>query len=315
MMFSGKNYTSFFSVLVMSLLFAGCQGKESKPAEEETQVSTVTPVTIDSIQTGPIAEYLELNATSSFLKKNSVKSPVAGYIQQVEISLGDEVTKNKELFLVKTKEASALDNNPGSHDSAFTFSGIIRVRSFQEGIISTLNRHAGDFVQEGDELCMVSDKSSFVFLLDVPYELHQFIHEGGACEIVLPDKKTLTGTIVSRLPSMDVASQTESYLIKAASGFSLPENLIARIRIIKEKKDKALTLSKTAILSNETQTEFWVMKLLNDSVAVKVPIKKGLETGERTEIISPSFESADRILVSGNYGLTDTAKIVISKKE
>jgi multidrug efflux pump subunit AcrA (membrane-fusion protein) len=312
-MFSRKNSTLFLPIVL--LLLAGCQGKESKPAEEESQVATITPVTVDSIQTGPVAEYLELNATSSFLKKNSVKSPVAGYIQQVEVNLGDEVTKNKELFLVKTKEASALDNNSGSRDSAFMFSGLIRVRSFQEGVISTLNRHAGDFVQEGDELCMVSDKSSFVFVLDVPYELHQYIHEGGGCEIVLPDKQTLAGTIASRLPSMDVASQTESYLIRASTGFSLPENLIARIRIIKERKDKALTLPKTAILSNETQTEFWVMKLINDSVAIKIPVKRGLETSERTEITSPLFESADRILVSGNYGLTDTAKIVISKKE
>ncbi len=31
-----------------------------------------------------------------------------------------------------------------------------------------------------------------------------------------------------------------------------------------------LVLPKQAVLGNETQTEFWVMKLINDSTAVKV---------------------------------------------
>jgi hypothetical protein len=304
----------YFSTIVLLLLW-GCKGKPAPATEEETTVSTITPVSIDSINVGLITDYLELNATSSFLKKNSVKAPVAGYLQQVFANVGDEVSKGKELFILKTREASALDNTPAPHDSSFNFSGLIKVRSFQEGVISTLNRHAGDFVQEGDELCVVSDKSSFVFLLDVPYELHRFIKEGSSCEIVLPDKQTLPGTIASRLPSMDVASQTESYLIRATSASPLPENLIARIRIVKEKKDRAITLPKSAILSNESQNEFWVMKLINDSVAVKITIKKGLETTDRTEITSPVFEHTDRILVSGNYGLADTAKIVINLKE
>jgi len=319
--------TKFFSllqvftatVIICCLLQfnTGCKGKAGKESgeDEDAHVATTTPVTVDTMSTGPIEDYLELNATSSFLKKNSVKSPTSGYIQQVEVNIGDEVTRNKELFLLKTKEASALDNNTRGHDTTFSFSGLIKVHSFQEGVISTLNRHNGDYVQEGDELCVVSDKSSFVFLLDVPYELHQFIREGGVCEIVLPDKQVLPGTITSRLPSMDVTSQTESYLIKTSSSRPLPENLIARIRIVKDKREKAQTLPNTALLSNETQTEFWVMKLLNDSVAIKVPVKKGLETAERTEIVSPAFEPHDRVIISGNYGLSDTAHIIINRKE
>jgi len=310
-----KNTGGQLWLALFVLLLSACHGKQEQAPEEEATVATITPVSVDSIQCGPIADYLELNATSSFLKKNSVKSPASGYIQQVEVSLGEPVTRNKQLFLIQTKEAAALENNPMPKDSAFYFSGRIPVRSFQDGIISVLSRHAGDFVQEGDELCTISDKSSFVFLLEVPFELRRFIHEGAACDIILPDKQSLPGTITSRLPSMDAASQTESFLIKTASGIALPENLIARIRIVRDKKDKATTLPKAAILSNEVQTEFWIMKLLNDSVAIKVPVKKGIETSERTEILSPSLQATDRILISGNYGLADTAKIVINHQE
>jgi uncharacterized NAD(P)/FAD-binding protein YdhS len=72
-------------------------------------------------------------------------------------------------------------------------------------------------------------------------------------------------------------------------------------------------LPKSSILADEAQTAFWVMKLINDTVAVKIPVKKGLEMGDKVEILSPAFTPSDRILVTGNYGLADTAKVKIVK--
>src|SRR5678815_96990 len=68
-------------------------------------------------------------------------------------------------------------------------------------------------------------------------------------------------------------------------------------------------LPKAAVLSNEEQTEFWIMKLLNDSVAVKTGIQKGIESGGNIQVISPPLGDSDRIILTGNYGLSDTAKI------
>ncbi len=62
-------------------------------------------------------------------------------------------------------------------------------------------------------------------------------------------------------------------------------------------------LPKPAILGNETQTEFWVMRLINDSTAVKIPVKIGIENFGEVEITDPVFQSSDKILFSGNYGL------------
>jgi hypothetical protein len=55
-------------------------------------------------------------------------------------------------------------------------------------------------------------------------------------------------------------------------------------------------LPKAAILSNEIETDHWVMLLKNDSTAVKVPVQIGLRNQERTEIISPKFKGTDRIV-------------------
>jgi hypothetical protein len=67
------------------------------------------------------------------------------------------------------------------------------------------------------------------------------------------------------------------------------------------------------VLGNETQTEFWVMKIINDTTAVKVPVVKGIESIDEVEITDPLFLPSDKILLTGNYGLTDTATVVIMK--
>ena len=93
--------------------------------------------------------------------------------------------------------------------------------------------------------------------------------------------------------------------------FYIPENLNAVSEIIVGKHQNAQRLDKKALMTNETQTNYWVMKMINDSTAVKVEVVKGIETKELVEIKSPVFEPNDRILLEGQYGLTDSAIVKI----
>ena len=56
------------------------------------------------------------------------------------------------------------------------------------------------------------------------------------------------------------------------------------------------------------------MKLINDSTAIKVVVSKGFENNDEVEITEPVFLSSDRIVLTGNYGLPDTARIAIIKE-
>ncbi|MCW3118637.1 MAG: HlyD family efflux transporter periplasmic adaptor subunit, partial [Chitinophagaceae bacterium] len=68
-------------------------------------------------------------------------------------------------------------------------------------------------------------------------------------------------------------------------------------------------------LSDESQTNFWVMKMMDSVTAVKVPVTTGMESDGKVEIMKPLFTTGDQILISGNYGLADTAKVKIVKPE
>jgi hypothetical protein len=108
-------------------------------------------------------------------------------------------------------------------------------------------------------------------------------------------------------------SQTQRYIVRLAKPENLPENLSGKIRILKELVKDAVSLPKSAILADETMQSFWVMKIINDSMAVKVPVTPGISTEKDVQVTSPVFKPSDSFLISGNYGLGDTVFIKVLK--
>jgi len=300
-------------LLVGLLCLQSCKPKTEKVEDDDKKVDARTPVTLTTVSIGLMSDSIALNGVTSFLKKNTVKSSATGYIQKVNVKVGDYVEQGQVLFSVKTKEASAFTSP--ALDSILKFNGRFDIKATGSGIISELDKHEDDYVADGEQLCVIAQKSSLVFLLNVPYEFNKMVHIGEACNIELPDKSLLSGTIDSKLSAMDAVSQTESFVVKANADKELPENLIARIRLLKTIKGNALVLPKEAVLTDETEENFWVMKMLNDSTAFKVAVVKGLEASGKIEILSPKFSPGDRIILTGNYALPDTALVQITKTD
>jgi multidrug efflux pump subunit AcrA (membrane-fusion protein) len=306
-----QNNYRVFILLMWSGLFFSCKQGEKTTLEAATPGAVETPVTVTGISTGPLAEYIELNASSSFLQKNYIKANANGYLQSNFTQPGQYVNRGQVLFTIKTKEAQSIGNAVNQLDSSFRFSGTNAIKAGEKGFITQLNHQAGDYVQDGEQLAVISDMNSFAFLLDLPYELRPYMQNKKTVELMLPDGEKLTGTVSGSLPSVDPASQTQSIFIKVNAGHPIPENLIAKVRITKSFKNNTVSLPKATVLTDETQSEFWIMKMIDSSTAVKVVVTKGIETGERIEILSPPLSAADKILLTGNYGLADTAKVKI----
>jgi multidrug efflux pump subunit AcrA (membrane-fusion protein) len=298
--------------ILFVLLMVSChQPQDSSP---ENQAEDRTPVTVTHATFGSLTDVVLLNATSRFLLKTSVKSDVNGYLQKVNIQLGQKVNKGQELFAVRSKESEHLGNTISKLDSSFHFSGLVHIKSPAPGYVTELSYQTGDYVQDNEVLATISDLSSLVFLLELPYELTQWLAENKSVEITLPDGKTYKGVIVSSLPTVDPASQTQSYVIRVPGISSIPENLVATVKFSRMSKSKVLILPKAAILTDETQSDFWIMKMTDSITAIKVPVTIGLETSDQVEITSPKLLSSDQILITGNYGLPDTARVIIEKK-
>ena len=292
----------------MLLGFINC-GSSGKSQEEVTEKVT-TPVTISFVRIGPIKKVICMTATTAYLKKNMVRSVSTGYITKTFFGIGDFVKTGTPLFSVKTKEAEALSSYAKDNPD-FTFSGEMTIKSPSSGIITEVTKQDNDYVTDGDQLCIIAEQSSLVFLLNVPFEQIKYTVIGTTCSIILPDSTRIKGTITSKLSAIDPLSQTQNYVIKPQTGLRLPENLLASAELSESMNTNAQVADKQCVLTDETMEHYWVMKLVNDSTAVKIMLKPGIVTDKEIEIVSPLFGKNDRLINSGHYGLPDTAMVNI----
>lgn len=303
----------FIPFCLAMLLLMSCKRK-AEPEEEAAAENVQTPVTVTAITNEQIADFVELNAISSFLQSSFIKATANGFLKSAYVKPGQFVRAGQLVFMMQTKEARALGNTINSLDPSFKFSGLIKINASQTGYITTIDHQPGDYVQDGEQLAVLSDANSFGFLLNLPYELRPYLTRNKTIDIVLPDKTHISGTVAHVMPTVDSVSQTQAVLIKVRASASIPQNLIGKVRIVKNEKSNATSLPKEAVLTDESQTSFWVMKMIDSVTAVKIPVVKGMETKDRVEIVSPGFNGSDRIVLKGNYGLPDTAKVKIMKE-
>ena len=302
------NHIRTISAIILLSHLVSCGDNASTKTEEAVHVST--PVTTITVENAPISEVISFNAVSIYQRKNIVKSMITGYIDNSFVNPGDIVKVGKPLYAVKTKEGDALSKF-APKDSTLVFKGKLTIVSPSSGVVIEANKQTNDYVSDGEQLCIIAVQNSFVFVLNVPFEQNKYAVIGKKCQIILPDSTFLEGIISSKLSTVDPTSQTQSFIVKSSTTKILPENLSVLVQINKNAKVSTQVIDKVCILSDETMEKFWVMKLINDSMAVKTIIKPGIIAGNKVEILSPAFLPNDRIINKGNYGLADTAFVNI----
>ena len=313
-MYSGilTKYKFLISIPLLFLFLAdGCSNKKIQEVEA---VIPKANVGITSVERENLNDTIYLTASSFYNNKTIVIAPISGYLSEVNVTNGLNISKNRKVFEILTKEFNALKSSKDILDSLYIGkrTGKIEIAAPSSGQISDLNTLQGQYVQEGSALCTIVDMSSLLFKLYVPLQYNSDIKAGIKCTLVMPDGKITNGSVSNMLAKTELNSQTEVYFMRPSAGMKIPEGINVKVYIVKQKKFDSQILPKNAVLSNETLTEYWVMKLINDSTAIKVPVKIGIANQNIVEIKEPQFSLGDRIISTGNYGLPDTALVNIS---
>ena len=299
----------FFATI--ALLFISCNEKK----EPEKEVDASVPVTLTSIDTSAVESFIDLNATATYLVKNVIKANATGYLNSVNVATNDYVSSGKVLFSIITREAKVLGNTVNKIDPSLNFGNAIKVRSNTNGYITSVNVQQNDYVQDGDQLLTINDANSFAIVLSLPYELKKQVTLDKTYSVLMPDGTVIKAKVQKFMPTVDATSQTQNVILKIIGKHDIPENLIVKVRIEKTSNSNTTSVPKAAVLSDETETNFWIMKMINNNTAVRINIEKGIETEGKVEILSPSLTREDKILLTGNYGVGDTIKVKIVKNE
>lgn len=297
-------------VLLLMGLFACNKPQATDGSQQQTRTAR-TPVTVQAVGRGGISNSLTLFGTTLYLRRNAITAPVAAFVTKVYVSLGAQVRAGQPLYQLETKERRALGRLAISGDTAII--GLVTVRASSGGVISTFDKQqTGDYVLEGTQLCTIAENSALAVQVNVPYEYEALARPGRTCRVRLPDGRALTATFTTPLTTVNALAQTQSVLARITRPIPLPENLTVQVDVTSQANAQAQLLPKAAVLSDEMLQHFWVMRLLNDSTAIKVPVQLGERTTTTVEVRSPHFGIGDRIVTEGNYGLPDTARVLVT---
>ena len=302
------NMNKIIFFIITAFTVSSCSNNTETP---ETQGTPKVQVKITHIIHGILPDYLQLTGKTVFMNKSTTTSPIAGYVTKVNIQPGDYTVKGDTLFMLIAQEIYALKDN----DSLSGNYKSIPVLAPTTGIVNKLTVSKKPvFVDKNAPLCNIVETSSFFIETEVPYEYTNIVKIGNSCKIQFPDSMSADAVFYKVMPTMNQISQTQKVLAKIRNIKKfIPENMIVTVLVEKSKTTETQILPKPCVITDALMTKYWVMKLINDSIAVQIPVKIGKQTHSQVEILSPAFNLTDKIISEGAYGLGDTALVEIIK--
>ena len=299
-----------FILSVLTVLLGSCASKQQA---QEDEISIKTDVKIGSPVRRAATRLVNFQAITRYMQSNDIRSQVTGIVTQVNCAVAENITTNQALFVVQPQEAAALKKSKLSNQILTGLSDTVYAHF--SGQISKLNVQSGDFIQTGDVLANCIRTNSMRIVAFLPVEQIGTLTQIKDCTILLPNNTTTKGKIVGKLPLSDTQDQTQAYLIEPEHSISLTENINLTVQFTAEQLEDAIFVKESAVLGNEEQTSFWVMKLVNDSTGIKIPVEKGIKQDSLIQIIGSGLTDNDYIITEGGYGLPDSARVqVVNKK-
>ncbi|HYW33927.1 MAG TPA: biotin/lipoyl-binding protein [Balneolaceae bacterium] len=265
------------------------------------------PVNITHIRHGAISDSVSLSATTFYLNKNSISAPISGNITGVNFAQGDKIKKGQLFFSMQTRESQVLQSDTLSN------LGKIKIRAPSDGTITNVYYSTGDYVQKGSMLAKIASPDNLYLKLFVPFEYESKISKNRKLNIRLPSGQVVSATYSRTLSQTDTSSQSLIWLFKPNHPQLLPRGITFSVQVPTIRHTDTQILPKRAVLSNTTLNKFWIMKVVHDSIAVKVPVRKGIETSRHVEILRPKFKPSTKIIINGQYGMEDSSLVQIQK--
>jgi len=301
--------TYYILVLIALLSVSSCKKKANTAPTKKAAIE----VSAVQVMQNDIKEYLTFNGVTAYQNKENIRANVTGYISGMRHKIGGKIRAGQVFAYVRTKEQDALRDAVKIDSSLAKFISPITIKSNATGVISILNVNRNDYVAEGDVIAVVVQPKSLVVQVNVPFEYKESVQIGANCELLLPDGKTMTATITEVLPTIDIQSQAQTFLVDLPEA-DLPENLNIQVKLLQKESINAMSLPKTALQTNELLTKYWVMKVVDDSLAIKTMVQPLLKNDSLVQIQSDRIQLNDWVITKGAYQMQDSTVVKIQKR-
>ncbi len=305
----GKLMTLKIFYIPLVLCFFSCKEHST------TKVVLKTPISVkaSNVNEQDLKEYLTFNGVTQYQKKENIRANVTGYISWMPFKIGDPIKLGQAFAHVRTKEQDALKEAIKIDSSLAKFSNPLLINSNSSGILTVLNIQKNDYVAEGDVLATISQPNSLIIQVNVPYEYEDYIKIGTVCDVIFQNGESISSKITGSLPEIDPIAQSQTFFI-ALPYANLPENLNVIVKTMYREAKKSLCIPKEALQTNELMTDFWVMKIFNDTLAIKSSVVPLLRNDSLIQIKSEDVKLNDWVITEGSYEMQDSTLVAIQKQ-
>lgn len=310
---TGTGKRLFFRAALLCWTFALLAGCHSPQSSGESDSNIVSSVKVAGVDLRDLRVTETFPATVVYLNKSNMDASLSGNLKAIYVRTGDFVTKGDPLFQIETREHEVIAADSSLQQTGLNNLGIYTVKAPASGYIAAVNHQQGDYVQVGTTICSFTRDDQMFVKTFLPAEMRSQVKRGEKCQIIIPGNSSVPGEINQVLNELDPASQSLQVLIKPVKKISFAENLNLQVMLTIQDIKKAQMVPAPVVLSSEKLDHFWVMKMINDTTAVKVPVTIGARQGDSVQIVSPRFNPDISLISEGNYGLSDTAIVKITR--
>jgi RND family efflux transporter MFP subunit len=223
----------------------------------------------------------------------TTQTVAADNTRQAQLAV-DSAKASKEILLISRELAQNTLNDTS-------------VTSPISGIISARTAKENEYVTTQAPAYVVVNIDNVYAEVRVSENIINSIKPGDEADIFFAAKggEAVVGTVKTVAPAAD---QTGTYPVKIEitnPDKTLKPGMFAEIRFVKEQKQNAVTLPRSAVLSDETGN--YVFKE-EDNYAVKTRVETGIDNGMEIEITS-GVNEGDRVITKGHTYVSDNGSV------
>jgi membrane fusion protein, multidrug efflux system len=319
--------------LALAASLAACRrGQDSAPAGENAAPpsadAVAVPVRVAPVARVSLSRVVSAPGQTSALSQQKVRAPFAGTLMELTVTDGDSVRKGQAVGAIVARETLAsLDGAREMQRSARTPEekadadravaladrNLVRntIHAEADGVVLSHAAAAGDRVSEDQELLTIAARDSLVFVAGVTQSDLASVRPGQPVSVELAGRaRPLAGVVHDVLPSAnpgDFTAPVRVDLRELPGGTAL--GLFGTARITVESRD-AIAVPDAAILRDDVSGVSRVA-LVKDGRARWTDVVTGLRGAAGTEIVSPALATSDTVVVTGQVGLPEGARVTI----
>jgi len=314
--------------LACALLLAACNAGSSEESPSPAEPAAATPVRAAEVTRGSVQVTVAGPGRTQALRELHVRAPFTGQLVALDVNDGDSlragatvgavVSQNSYAALEGAKAMVASARTPEEQADAaraleLAQAGLVRqaLRTPKAGVVLSHKANAGDFVSEGDEIATLAEAGSIAFVAQIGQSDLPAIHPGVEATVELAaEGKALPGVVHGALP----AASSENLSVPVRIDFTGPTpdvgvGLFGTARITVAEHRDVLMVPRAALLRDDVTGISRVALIAPEGAVHWVEVTPGASAHELIEVEAPALEAGARVVVSGQVGLPEGARV------